>query len=606
MIHELVLGSLIEAQKALVKMPPKMTVTEWCESNLYLTSLQTDTPGRFSTRLTPYNQAVLDDVKNPDVESETLCYGAQTGKTMTMMACLAWGLANNPRPAIWVMPNKDLAMAFSETRLQPLFEECEELMSRKHPDRHKWKKLQMEFTGAVLTLIGSNSPANLASRPAGFLIMDETDKFADASSKEANALELAEMRTRTFAAPKIFKTSTPSTVEAPIWRAFLAGTMHRFALPCPHCEQPMILSFNPERSALPRTGMEAILMWDKRAKGPDGWDYEMVEQTAHYECPSCKKVVEEKHKTSMLRNGEWKQTNPYAEPRTISRHLPTFYAPWKKASWGRLAVEFLQSNRSLEGLKGFINGTLSEPDMGQWEGGSGGRSERIISTPEPLVKTIRLMTVDRQIDHHWYVVREFAPGGHSRLVAWGRCDTTDELEDIRDANKVNKDCVGIDSGYEPSIVYRECSRFGWFAIRGEDKESWPVRDKEGRRYEVPYKVIQRDPFVGTSKQGSKKVSELHWSNPTIKDVLANLRKSETSPVRWEIPEDLVIGDEGEEYWRHLDGEYKDRDFNRNTGAVKYVWKKRSRHWPNHLLDCEAMMIVVALKIGILKMKNDGK
>jgi hypothetical protein len=600
MIHPDIARALLVAQQALVKMPPRMTVTEWCEQNLYLTSLQTDTPGRYSTRLTPYNREVLEDMNNPNVESETLCFGAQTGKTMTMMACLAWVLVNNPRPSIWVMPNKDLASAFSETRLQPLFEECEELMSRRHPDRHKYKKLQMEFIGAVITLIGSNSPANLASRPAGVLIMDETDKFAAGSDKEANAIELAEMRTRTYAAPKIFKTSTPSTVEAPIWRSFMAGSMHRFGLPCPHCEQMMVLSFNPDRSALPRIGSEATLKWDKRAKGPSGWDYELVERTAHYECPSCKKPVEEKYKTSMLRNGEWMPTNPYAEPRAVSRHLPTMYAPWKKASWGRLAVEFLQAKRGLEGLKGFINGTLSEPDMGQWEGGGGGRKESIVSNAEPLVKTSRILTCDRQIDHHWWVCREWAPGGDSRLVEWGRAETADDIEEVRMRLNVAPDLTCIDSGFEGSIVYQECARFGWFAIRGDERESWPEHSKDGKKkYEVPFTTRIFDPYIGTNNQGKRRIAELRWSNPTIKDILERLRNSKDSPVKWEVPEKLAT----EEYWRHLDGEFKDRVFNRNTGKVKHMWVKRSRHWPNHLLDCEAEQIAVALKVGLLRQRG---
>ena len=163
---------LLDMMAALVTLPPPMSVTDWCEKNLYLSSIQTDTPGDFSTILTPYVRDILEDFKDPEVEVETLCFGAQTAKTMTMMAGLTWSLANNPRPALWVMPNKDLAMAFSETRLQPLFTECEELMNRKNPDRYRWKKLQMEFTGAVLTLIGSNSPANLASRPAGLGFME--------------------------------------------------------------------------------------------------------------------------------------------------------------------------------------------------------------------------------------------------------------------------------------------------------------------------------------------------------------------------------------------------------------------------------------------------
>jgi hypothetical protein len=537
------------------RLPPDMSVTEWCETHLYLSSIQTATPGEYSTAMTPYVRAVLEDFKNPDVEEETLCFGSQVGKTNTMMAGLTWGLVNDPAPALWVMPNEKLAMAFSETRLQPMFKDCKILMDRVSKDRYKFKKLQMEFTGALLSLVGSNSPSNLASRPVGRLIEDETDKFAEATSKEANAIELAEQRTRTFPSPKIFRTSTPSTPEAVIWRKYMAGSMHRYFLPCPHCKEEVVLVLNPDRCALPRTGKEATLRWDNRAKGPSGWDYDKVEKTTYFECPHCKKAIEEKHKTAMLRAGTWRATNDFAEPRHISRHLPTFYAPWRKASWGRLAVEFLQASRSLEGLKGVINGMLAEPDMGQWEGDGGGRKESVISNAEPLVTTVKILTADKQIDHLWWACREWAQGGHSRLVEWGKCDTEDDLELVRARLEAAPDLTGLDSGYLGSDVYRECARFGWFAIRGDDRESFPDntdRTVKGQRRELPYTVRRFDPYIGTNHQGKGTISELRWSNPTIKDILSTRGNSEKSPVRWEVPELLAT----EEYWRHLDGEYK--------------------------------------------------
>ena len=297
-----------------------------------------------------------------------------------------------------------------------------------------------------------------------------------------------------------------------------------------------------------------------------------------------------------MRSGEWIATNPKPEPRHVSRHLPTFYAPWRKAAWGRLAVEFLQAKESVDGLKGFINGVLAEPDIGQFEGGDGGRTEAIVESTEPLVETIRIMTADRQIDHHWYAVREFTKDGDSRLIEWGKCQTEDDLEDIRARLEVAPDLTGVDSGFEGPQVYQACARFGWFALRGDARETFSMRDPKGRRFEVPYTVRQLDPWIGTKYQGNKKVAELRWSNPTIKDILATLRNKEKSPVKWEVPEELAT----DEYWRHLDGEHKARDFNFRTGKVVYKWKKRSRHWPNHLLDCEAMILAVAVKLKILK------
>lgn len=50
--------------------------------------------------------------------------------------------------------------------------------------------LQQEFGASVVNFVGSNSPANLASRPARVVIMDEVDKFPKEVRSEADAVNL--------------------------------------------------------------------------------------------------------------------------------------------------------------------------------------------------------------------------------------------------------------------------------------------------------------------------------------------------------------------------------------------------------------------------------
>lgn len=101
--------------------------------------------------------------------------------------------------------------------------------------------------------------------------------------------------------------------------------------------------------------------------------------------------------------------------------------------------------------------------------------------------------------------------------------------------------------------------------------------------------------------GKRRVFELRWSNPAVKDILARLRDSQTSPVRWAIPSFWAT----EEYFRHLNGEWKKNVANPQTGRVRSMWVLRSRRWPNHLFDCECMQIACALYNGILKTIDDN-
>ena len=95
-------------------------VIEWAERNIQLDSRLTARPGLYSTTWTPYVRGVLEALADPGVHTVTLCWGSQTGKTLTRAVWLAYRIANDPAPALLVMPNADLAKSYSGTRLAPL------------------------------------------------------------------------------------------------------------------------------------------------------------------------------------------------------------------------------------------------------------------------------------------------------------------------------------------------------------------------------------------------------------------------------------------------------------------------------------------------------
>ena len=597
-------AELASAFAGLFKSRPQLTPVEWCESQLTLTGA-TDYPGPYSTVMTPYVREILMTLTDYNIESVVCCFGAQTAKTNTYMAASAWLMANDPAPMMWVMPNATLAKDTSVNRLQPLIFSSEEIMEARTGKREDIKKDSITLSTMTLTLVGSNSPANLASRPVRYMFLDEVDKFPLGSRKEGAAVDLAKERTRSFSEPKIFESSTPTTVDGTIWQEYLNGDQRRYFVPCPHCGKDMLFVFNPERSAFENpTGCEAKLIWDSSARRRDGdWDYDKVASTAHFVCPHCKGKVYNEDKAKMLRLGHWKPTNaPYADGRVRSYHISTFYAPWPKARWGALAVEFLKAKRGLLGVRNFINSICAEPDVGQYDGG-GARRELVLLNPSELnapAQKWRIMTVDVQADCFYYVARDWFAGGNSILAEWAKVDTFDDIEEA--ARRLSVEAVGLDSGYRAADVYAECAARGWFALRGDERQSWPhASRKTGRKIERPYVTREFDPMLGTAEQGKRRVFELRWSNPAVKDILARLRDSQTSPVRWAIPSFWAT----EEYFRHLNGEWKKNVANPQTGRVRSMWVLRSRRWPNHLFDCECMQIACALYNGILKTIDDN-
>ena len=323
-------------------------VWQWAEDEIVLTRRQTETPGPYSTLLTPYIREPLECFSDARVTDLALCFGTQTSKTTCVMIGAAWRMCNNPFPTLWVMPTESMARSFSENRWQPMVQDCRPLNALKPYNTNRFKALEQQFRDATLTFVGSNSPSSLASRPAGLLVMDETDKFAEATERESSAVALAENRTKSYTNALRVKTSTPTVPDGEIWSAFMAVDQRYFFVPCPHCEEKQRLEFSQVK-------------WYKEAKTDGKWNEDAVRSSAYYECIACNKPITDGHKTRMLRGGEWRPTNAAASAGHRSYHLNSLYAPWRSCSFGELAVKFLRSKETPADLQDFNNSTLAIP-----------------------------------------------------------------------------------------------------------------------------------------------------------------------------------------------------------------------------------------------------
>ena len=440
----------------------RRSVTEWCSDEVILSERQTQMPGAFSVAMTPYLREPLECYGDIDVTDIVLVFGTQTGKTTMIQAGTAWRICNKPQPVVWVMPTEGLARSFSETRWMPLFDDSPTLSAQKPSNPHRFKSLEQHFSRCTTTFVGSNSPANLASRPAGLLNLDELDKFASETDKETSALHLAENRTKSFVGALRVKTSTPTTPEGPIWQEYLKGTQEKFMLPCPHCQERIELLWEQVK-------------WDREAKADGKWNMSRVEESAHYECQHCHGKINDGQKMEMLQEGTWRATNELAQKGFRSFHLNSLYAPWRSCSFGALAVKFLRDSETLNGLQDFTNSTMAMP----WEqvetsigdarilGLAGDYEQGVCPIDNPAhVVTCADVGQDKQ---HW-VTTAFAPDGSSYVLDYG---TTLSIEDLlKDAplrsyttpngTIVKPECGLIDSGFATFRVYALCQESGGF------------------------------------------------------------------------------------------------------------------------------------------------
>lgn len=576
--------------------PFRGSVADWCLANVVFD--EAGNRGAFSMAGREYIREMLDDWASWEVSDDVAVMGSQSGKTAAEMAGAAWSLVNDPCAIIWGMPNRDLAQAFSETRWQPMLyaSPMTKGLIPTGADRHSFKNLEQALGASLMTFIGSNSPANLASRPARKVIMDETDKFDEGSEKEADATNLLDQRTKGQPYPQRRKRSTPTIVEGFIWQEYLKGDQRRYFVPCPHCGAFILLAWSENFCAMAKQGCESYVKWDTEAKVEGKWDLDRVLATAHVECCHCKGRILDAHKPAMIKAGEWRAT---AKGVTgfRSRQLSSLYACSPETSFGRLAVKFLQARASLTGVQGFINGDLAEPYVGQDQ--SQRRTERI-ERVEVTAEWAKIMSVDYQQNEPflWYVVRAWN-GGNSHGLEFGSAFQFEELDAIQKKHGIKNEGVFLDSGYSPSAIYAECilrgehrersgalpTSLGWMPTRGVDGEK-EFFDRTTKQ-KVKWMVQECDPQSGKSGAGQISLERLIFAADFFKDILVNLRRGK-GDYKWTVSEEMNVP----QYWKHMDGEKKAQE------GRRWIWKLRHRHWPNHLFDCEVIQCAVANYLGL--------
>lgn len=338
---------------ALWEEEPDVEAWRWCEENIILTELETDYPGHLDTDLTPWIRLLLEWVRDDEVEEITIIAGTQVIKTLFLLCAVTWWARHRGTRMLFVMDTKDNASDFSESRLQPLFENSPSLNRLKPSDPHKWNKLKMYIGRGLINLVGSNSPGNLASRPAPFIAMDEVGKFKEKTEKETDAVSLAESRTKSKLRRKVIKTSSPTYEFGLEWKSFLRGSQHIWKIKCPHCGKYIELQKDNIR-------------WCPLAKRGSQWDMQLVRDTAHYCCQECGGFIKSSDKRKLNRTADWFQQNHRAPRNIRSARIPSYYSPWESCSFGSVAVKFLQCKREFN-MKDFDNNWDARPSLDEVE-----------------------------------------------------------------------------------------------------------------------------------------------------------------------------------------------------------------------------------------------
>lgn len=464
---------------------PLLTVSQWADRHRVLES-GTNSPGMWRTALTPYLQAIQDDLsEHAPVRTIVFMKSAGVGGTEAMFNWVGYIMSHlQNKDLLMVVPTLELRDRSLNPRLAKMIDESPALAGLvTTASRNKANRGDLLEYGARARIIraGANSPDSLRSDHLPYVILDEVDAFPWDVGNEGDPLSLIENRQRTFTRAKTYMVSTPTIAgQSRIEQMYQRSDQRRYQVPCPHCGhfQPLEWSQLHYRKAPPAV-----------STGPSAYQTAPQVLEAWYVCRDCGAEIAEGHKPAMLAAGRW-----VAARKDIKLihgyHLNALYAPIGLGlSWTQVAQKWENAQGDTAELKAFVNTFLGET----WqEQGDGIDDLSLISRLEdyPATLAFGLITagVDVQKDRleaslvgwgpgeeGWLIDHHILPGDTTAPEVW------DDLDALLREHRVGMAC--IDSGYNAQLVYDFVRpRPRWTrAIKGFDGMGRPLVEDARKR-----------------------------------------------------------------------------------------------------------------------------
>lgn len=552
-------------------MPPEeITVSECAARYRVLEAKTSALPGAWENARTPYLVGIMDELLNYETEEIVFCKPSQVGGTEAILNMILYVILQDPAPTMVVYPSDILAESIYKNRILPMVYASPELKKRFHLSEST--SSEMQFDGMYMSLNGSNSPANLASKAIRYLFLDEVDKYPGASKKEADPISLARERTKTFHNRKIMVTSTPTLKSGHIWRALEECDIEKhYFVPCPHC------------------GEYIELKWSQ-VHFPDvaGMSYADRAEFANYVCQECGAVITDRQKGQMLRGGEWRTVVERSKSASrVGFWMNTLYSPF--VTFAEMAKEFLKSKDDPDLLQNFVNSWLAEP----WEDTKLKTSadlvlDRQTEIPELTVpEWAKLLTggVDIQESCLYWTIRAWGDYLTSQNIAHGQAFDFQDIERVMNMEYRMQDgtpafvnlCL-IDSGYNADACYDFCA----------DNSDWalPVKGSSNpMQTHFKLSTVNKD----TSKAYGMNLVIVDGGK--YKDMIAGRMRRENGRGSW-----MVYQGCDQEYAEQVTAEHKVNV--KSGGKSRQEWVKKTTHADNHFLDCEVYAMAAADILGV--------
>lgn len=571
-------------------------IYEWAKDHVVLPSSYAQ-PGPFDVSTSRYMIEPFHAIKDHTVRQVDIRKAIQTAGTLVVEVSILYFLANAPGPMMWTQQDDASAKEHCKGRFNALMKRCPPVRALipRH-DRHMTSTCETYFGDFFLLVNGANLN-NLQSKSIRYKFNSEVWLWKQGLMEDAKGRVSAFERVGTS---KIVNESQGSTEGDDAERQWRTGTREQWSVACPSCgkHHPLVFFERVKDSPEKRAGV----IWDEAARSESGrWNVSRALETVRYRCPECGHEQENSSRTRALWNAsgiyipsnteapkdhrsfEWNSLCNTDHAQLAGEYLSAIEAkdrgmiePLRNFYQKRLAKAWRDESKTVELVELISSGyTLADIDRRQaW-------AEKIDGEAH------RAMTLDRQKNHLWGIVRAVRADGSTRLLYRGKIATPEEARAIQQRYGVPDPLVFQDAQYSTSDVYDDCARWGWTALHGSGQSSfthYPRGQADGvQKFYSPAK---------TANHKGKLVTFIHWASDPVKDILDRLRRGEG--LGWEIPDDV-----GEDYQLQVgQSETKRERVNKTTGKVEWRWVREASR-PNHLWDCEAEFVAFLLMMGFL-------
>ena len=572
--------------------PDRSPIYDWARKHVVLPESYA-TPGPFHARLTPWLLPIFDALRDPLVRRVHFRKAVQVGGTLVADVWVPWILVNDPGPISWTMQTDDMVERHAKSRLNPLLERCKPVAAMlPRPGPHR-TTTEIYFGGYFLTCNAANLSTQ-QSQSIRYKINDEIwlprwqEVYGHAIARVSKFEEVGRSKIYNVSQAPIMDAETGNVEDT----SFRSGHAAEWSVECPGCKR-----LHPVAFAL-RGGNNEItggVVWDTKARRDDEtWDVARVVETVRFRCPLC---AHESDDSDATRN-VWKRTGRYvatnasapADVRSfrveaiVSRPMKLLAEEWVNAC--NTLVRAGDPNPTIEfRTKREAKPWIVEKKVVNVFAPKSGFTVATHANGELLPnERLRVMAIDRQLDHFWVEIGAFVDGPVYRQLWFGRIETREMLRQMQARYRVPAFCVVQDRGYKPAEVDRDCVEFGWRAMRGFARKTWTMRDEStGTLLNFPFSEPQVSDYAGGNAYF------YNWSGDYFKDLLA-LALEGKGELKWELPEDC-----NPLYLEHLKGETKTE-----IRPGVWEWREIRSNAPNHGLDTSAMMICVATIAGVLR------